>query len=127
VDYFSTEYTLQFEFDPFGEESFLTLLSAVTLLGGSLIMAGIAYPGFAKSSGWPVGAAANGPVWALWFGMGALAYLAGMHTLWHWWGLIAAVPVAFLGGMTLTLVLKKQVQLLAYLGPILANVWFLMR
>jgi len=102
----------------------LGVAGIVTFAGGGLIAAGIAYPAYARSRGWPIGAAAGEALWLLWFAFGAFAFLAGMYAQWSWWGAIAAVPVGFALGFLATLIFGKNVQLIAYLGPILANLWY---
>ncbi len=97
------------------------------LLSGGQIMAGIAYPSYARTQqGWKVGAMAGGGFWSLWFGLGALAYVSGMANVFGWLGLLAAIPWAFFLGLVLMLTLGRHMQLLALPAPILANVWFMM-
>ena len=103
----------------------LSWIGIVTLLGGALVLSGTAYPSYARAKGWPVGAAAHGTFFTIWFLFGGLAYLAGMFSIWGWWGLGAAVPAAFLIGLALTTLLGRHVQIVAYAGPVLANVWHL--
>jgi hypothetical protein len=95
-------------------------------LSGGLIMAGIAYPSFARTkSGWKVGAWAGGGLWSLWFGSGTVAYLGGMANIFGWLGLLVAIPWAFILGFVLTLTVGRHMQLLALPGPFLANIWFM--
>ncbi len=91
----------------------------VILFGRNLMVAGIAYPAFAKAKRWPVGAATGGSLWAIWFGVGALGYIAAMFVRWNWLGLIAALPTGCIGGMLITFLFRRHVQLIAYLGPVL--------
>lgn len=97
------------------------------LLSGGLLMAGLAYPSYARTQpGWKVGAVGGGGFWTLWFGLGALAYVGGMANVFGWLGLLAAIPWAFFLGFVLMLTVGRHVQLLALPGPILANIWFMM-
>jgi hypothetical protein len=100
-------------------------VSILTLLGGGLILSGVAYPAYAQAKGWPIGSAADSAIWSVWFFMGGLAYLAGMFSLWGWLGLIAAIPAAFVLGLALTSIIKRHIQLAAYGGPLLANIWYI--
>lgn len=98
------------------------------IFSGGLILAGIAYPQFAGSQpGWKVGAWSGGTLWSLWYGMGALAYLAGMGKDFGWIALLAAVPLAFVLGLGLVTTARRHTQLIALAGPILANLWFMQR
>gem|GEM_PF-4873836 len=66
----------------------MSVAQLALLLSRKLILAGIAYPDFARTKdGWKVGAWTGGGCWALWYGFGALAYLAGMWTALGWIGL----------------------------------------
>ncbi|WP_068864875.1 hypothetical protein [Erythrobacter dokdonensis] len=96
------------------------------LISGGVTLAGIAYPTYAQSKpGWKIGAWAGGNVWSLWFGMGALAYLAGMANVFGWIGFLGAIPLAFLIGFALNVIVGRHMQLVALPGPILANLWFM--
>lgn len=102
----------------------LDVLLFLNALGGGLVVAGIAYPGMAREKGWPIGSASGGTFWNIWFFFGGLAYLGGMTATWGLWGLIAAFPLGLLIGCCITLLLKQNAQLAAYLGPALCNLWF---
>ena len=96
------------------------------LISGGIVLAGIAYPGFAQAQpGWKVSAWVGGGVWSLWFGMGALAYLAGMANVFGWKGFLGAIPLAFAGGFVLILAAGRRAQVIALPGPFLANLWFM--
>jgi len=96
------------------------------LVSGGVTLVGIAYPTYAQSKpGWKIGAWVGGDVWSLWFGMGGLAYLAGMANVFGWLGLLGAIPLAFLIGLALIVIVGRHMQLLALPGPILANIWFM--
>lgn len=96
------------------------------LASGGIVLAGIAYPSFAAARpGWKVGAWAGSCLWSLWFGLGALAYLAGMASGFGWVGLLAALPLAFALGLGLILTAGARTQLLVLPGPILANLWYI--
>lgn len=96
------------------------------IVGGGLVLAGVAYPRFAEAqSGWKVGSWAGGTAWSVWFGLGAIAYLAGMWSLFGWLGALSSLPVAFFVGLAMTLTFRRHIQLLALAGPILTNVWFM--
>jgi hypothetical protein len=96
------------------------------IISGGVVLAGIAYPGYARTQqGWKVGGWANGGPWALWYGFGGLAYLAGMVKTFGWWALLAAVPLAFIIGFGLMMAAKRRTQMLALVGPVLANLWFM--
>ncbi len=101
------------------------LVDVALLASGGVILAGIAYPAYARSqAGWKIGAWSSSAGISVWFGLGALAYLAGMWSLYGWIGALLAIPLAFLTGLVLMLVVRRHVQLLALVGPILANIWF---
>lgn len=103
----------------------MSIAQLALLLSGGLILAGIAYPSFARSKvGWKVGAWTGGGGWALWYGFGALAYFAGMWTALGWVGLLVCVPLAFCLGLIALMALKRHVQMVALTGPILANLWY---
>lgn len=96
------------------------------LISGGLIFAGIAYPAYARSQqGWKIGAWSGGSLWALWYGMGALAYVTGMANVYGWIGAIVALPLAFTAGSAVIYVAKRHAQLLTLAGPIFANLWFM--
>lgn len=96
------------------------------LISGGVTLTGIAYPTYAQSKpGWKIGAWAGGGVWSLWFGLGALAYLAGMANTFGWVGFLGAIPLALLIGFALFVIIGRPMQLLALPGPILANLWFM--
>lgn len=96
------------------------------LMSGGLILAGIAYPAFARQqAGWKTGTWSGGAAWSLWYGMGALAYLAGMGTTFGILGLMASIPLALILGFTVMMIVKRQTQLVALTGPVLANLWFM--
>ena len=96
------------------------------LLSGGFILSGIAYPAFARTQlGWKTGASSHGAWWSLWYGFGALSYLAGMGTTFGWIGLVAAIPAAFAIGFALMMAAKRNAQMIALIGPILANLWFM--
>lgn len=98
------------------------------LFSGGIVLAGLAYPAFARSQpGWKTGSAAGGTLWSLWYGAGGLAYLAGMGKTFGWLGLVLAIPAALAVGFFLTLLAKQRVQLIALIGPVLANLWFMVR
>jgi len=103
----------------------MDLVGISTLISGGLIFGGVAYPNYAQAKGWAIGSTTGGAIWSVWFLFGGLAYLAGMFSFWGWLGLIAAVPAAFVHGLAFTLLLKRQMQLAAFLGPLLANIWYL--
>lgn len=98
----------------------------LALLGsGGLILCGIAYPQYARSQrGWKIGAWAGSTGWVIWYGIGALAYFAGMWSTFGLLGIVGSIPLAFLLGFTLTIAARQSSQLIAIIGPILANVWF---
>jgi hypothetical protein len=103
----------------------MELVDGALLVSGGVILAGIAYPNYARSQrGWRVGAWSGSAGWSVWFGLGALAYLAGMWSLYGWIGALFAIPLAFLTGLVFMLVVRRHVQLLSLVGPILANIWF---
>ena len=92
----------------------------VTILGGGLTFAGIAYPYYAPGQpGWKIGAEANTEKWAIWFLAGAIAFFWAMFHLWRWWGLLVALPIAFVAGLVLTVSIGRNVQLAAYAGPVI--------
>ncbi|BDI59531.1 hypothetical protein [Qipengyuania nanhaisediminis] len=94
------------------------------LISGGMIIAGIAYPTYAQSKpGWKVGAWSGGPLWSLWFGMGALAYLGGMANTFGWLALLGAIPLALVLGFAMVLVGGRHAQIAALSGPIFANLW----
>lgn len=98
------------------------------MLSGGFILSGIAYPSYARTQpGWKTGSAAHGTWWSLWYGFGTLAYIAGMGKTFGWVGLVAAIPVAFGIGFALLMAAKRSTQLIALVGPILANLWFMVR
>jgi len=103
----------------------MDLVGILTLISGGLILGGVAYPNVAQAKGWPIGSATGGAIWSVWFLFGGLAYFAGMFSFWGWWGLIAAAPAAFVLGLTFTSLLQRHVQLAAFAGPLLANIWYL--
>lgn len=95
------------------------------LFSGGVTLAGIAYPAFAQSKpDWKVGAWVGGPIWSLWFGMGALAYLGGMANVFGWAGFLGAIPSALIVGFAAMIMAGRHTQFLALAGPVLANVWF---
>lgn len=97
------------------------------LISGGVTLAGIAFPTFAQAKpDWKVGAWVGGPVWSLWFGMGALAYLAGMANVFGWLGFLGAIPLALALGFVLILATGRHTQIIAVAGPVLANLWFMM-
>lgn len=105
----------------------MSFAQGALLVSGGLILAGISYPDYARRQpGWKVGAWAGGVGWALWYALGALAYFGGMGRMLGWLGLLAAVPLAFIVGFGLTTFAKRHTQLIALIGPILANLWFVL-
>lgn len=97
------------------------------LISGGLVLAGIAYPSFARQQpGWKIGAGAGGIIWSVWYGTGALAYLGGMAQVFGWIGIVAAVPLALIIGFAIVMAVKRRTLLVALVGPILANLWFIM-
>lgn len=97
------------------------------LASGGVMLTGIAYPSLAGARpGWKVGARTGGTLWSAWFGLGALAYLAGMATEFGWVGLLAALPLAFAAGPVLIFTAGARTQVIALTGPVLANLWYLM-
>lgn len=129
VVYFTTEYTLHpLDKLAIGKRKGPAMhFTDLVLLGsGGLVIAGIAYPSFAAARpGWKVGAWIGGTFWSIWFGMGALAYLAGVASVFGWPGLLLALPLAFLIGLGAIVVAGPRTQALALPGPILANLWLL--
>lgn len=101
------------------------MLTFFTLVAGGLVLAGIAYPEMAPQKGWPVGAISGGIFWTIWYGFGALAYLAGTIHLFAWWAIVIAPISAVAVGFCLTSILSRNIQLAALIGPILANLWYL--
>lgn len=96
------------------------------LVSGGVTLAGVAYPSFAQSKpDWKIGAWAGGPLWSLWFGIGALAYLAGMANVFGWLGFLGAIPLAFVVGFGMILMAGRHTQILALVGPVLAKLWFM--
>lgn len=89
-----------------------------------MILAGIAYPNFARQKpGWKIGAGGTGC--SVWYGTGALSYLGVMAQVFGWIGFVAAVPVALMIGFGLVMLLKQQAQLVAIVRPTIANIWFM--
>lgn len=106
----------------------MTWTQLALILSGGLVMAGISYPTFARTQpGWKTGSLASSDGYALWCGAGAIAYLGGMWNIFGWLGLLLAIPVALVFGFLLTLVAKGKVQVLALTGPVLANLWYMVR
>lgn len=104
----------------------MTIAQWALLFSGGVVTAGIAYPSFARQKlGWKIGAGSGGTVWSVWYGMGLLAYLGGMGQVFGWIGFMAAVPLALIRGFGLIMLLKRQTQLFALIGPIIANIWFM--
>ena len=68
----------------------------------------------------------GGPLWSLWFGMGTIAYLAGMANIFGWLAFLGAIPLALAVGFILILIAGRHTQITALIGPILASLWFMM-
>lgn len=101
------------------------LLSLLTVLGGSLVCLGIAYPGYARDRGWPVGKAERGHARRAWFLLGGLAYLWGMSVLFGLLGFALALPLGLMSGFVLLWLLGRRTRFVSWAGPVLSATWLL--